>query len=414
MLFVRLLMFLLLPVRLPFVLLGRLFKSGAAAERSAQALAGPPAVGAVRKLNRAMDLVDVRTGVFFKIFTCPASDEPPIGPNDVDMAVVMAERAQKFYKHSANLFPPDDIFYEEVEAHYIDEVTRIDNEGGEDQFVGTLDQARRLTNDNTRTLYCELAPLALGFVLILHAALLLFDPFHLLLRETAIWSLRGAQLFATEALFLVVALGLAAFFTSLVYWFSYSHIQRANALSLNVFITTEFARLNNVFRVAQREAMQAETQLADTQKDELRRLASSWTLTYHWIGVRQFLEEMFTRNVMFQIRRNTTLYRVLGIVICAAMLAVIGTAAAFLSGSPNAHTPALIVWLHLSAITFGFVVIVYGLIIRKPFSIVASAQMKDQWYRFNTLSVGDAISEQVTRDKVQIVINRDRARAAGV
>jgi hypothetical protein len=395
-------------------MLGRLFKSGAAAERGAQAVAGPPTVGSVRKLNRTMDLVDVRTGVFFKIFACPASDEPPIGPNDVDMAVTMAERAQKFYKHSAELFPPDDIFYEEVEAHYIDSVTRIDNDGHEDQFVGTLDQARRLTNDNTRVLYCELAPLALGLVLILHAGLLLFDPFGLLLRETAIWSLRGAQLFAAEAMFLGIALGLAVFFTSLVYWFSYSHIQRANALSLNVFITTEFARLNNVFRVAQREAMQAETQLADTQKEELRRLASSWTLSYHWIGVRQFLEEMFTRNVMFQIRRNTTLYRVLGVVICAAMLAAIGTAAAFASGLQNAHTPALIVWLHLSAITLGYCVVVYGLVISKPFSIVASAQLKDQWYRYNTLTVGDAIAEQVTRDKVQIVINRDRARAAGV
>jgi len=35
------------------------------------------------------------------------------------------------------------------------------------------------------------------------------------------------------------------------------------------------------------------------------------------------------------------------------------------------------------------------------------------WNRFATLAVGDAIAEQVTRDKVQIILNRDRARAAG-
>ena len=413
MLFVRLIMVLLLPVRLPLMLLGRLFRFGGTAERGVQGVVAPPTVGAARKL-RIVDLVDVRTGVFFKIFSCPPSDEPPIGPNDIDMAIVMAERAQKFYKHSANLFPPDDIFYEEVEGRYIDEVTRFDNDGAEDQFIGTLDRARKLTNANTCTLYCEMAPMVLGLVLILHAGLLVFDPFNLLIRDTPVWTLEGAQVFATEATFLGSALGAAVFFTSLVYWFSYSHIQRANALSLNVFITTEFARLNNVFRVAQREAMQAETQLADTQKDELRKLASSWTLTYHWIGVRQFLEEMFTRNVMFQIRRNTTLYRALGIVICAAMLGVIGTGAGFLAGLQNAHTPVLITWLHLSALTLGFVLVVYGLVMRKPFSIVATSQLKDQWYRYNTLSVGDAIAEQVTRDKVQIVINRDRARAAGV
>jgi hypothetical protein len=96
------------------------------------------------------------------------------------------------------------------------------------------------------------------------------------------------------------------------------------------------------------------------------------------------------------------------------MLGLIGVGAALLTGLPYAHTPALITWLHLSAITLGFVVVVYGLVMRKPFAIVATSQLKDQWYRYNTLSVGDAIAEQVTRDKVQIVINRDRARAAGV
>src|SRR5690606_36335224 len=117
-----------------------------------------------------------------------------------------------------------------------------------------------------------------------------------------------------------IAVGVGVVFAAFVYWFSYTHIQRANALSLNVFITTEFARLNNAFRVAQREALQAETQLADTQKDEIKRLYGSWTLAYHWIGVRRFIEEMIVRNTMFQIRRNTTLYRVLGVLICIGVL----------------------------------------------------------------------------------------------
>jgi hypothetical protein len=56
----------------------------------------------------------------------------------------------------------------------------------------------------------------------------------------------------------------------------------------------------------------------------------------------------------------------------------------------------------------------YGLVMRKPVAIIASNLRKDEWNRFATLAVGDAIAEQVTRDKVQIIINRDRARAAGV
>jgi len=69
---------------------------------------------------------------------------------------------------------------------------------------------------------------------------------------------------------------------------------------------------------------------------------------------------------------------------------------------------------HLLLAAIAFMFVAYALTMPKPFSIVATSLMKDQWYRYDTLGVGDAIAEQVTRDKVQIVINRDRVRAAGV
>lgn len=417
MLFVRLLLLLLLPVRLPFLLLGRLLGRGArggarGAEQAAAEVAAAPTTGAVGRTLRPQDLVDVRYGVFFKIFTCPDSDEPTVGPNDLPIAMEMAERAQQFYKLRADLFPPDDIFYEEVESHFIDEVTRIDNKGERDQFLATLDQARRITNDNTRMLFCELTPVVLMFILLAYAALMLFaGPLEWM---SAIGDIASAE--ATRLVAGAMTLAAGMIVVAFIYWFSYTHIQRANALSLNVFVTTEFARLSNVFRVAQREALQAETQLADTQKDEIKKLAASWTLAYHWIGVRQFLEEMVVRNTMFQIRRNTTLYMALGVLICVAVTLGVTVLAwlAHLFVPAAAGEFGWIAGLHLAATTLAFTLIAYGLTMRRPFSIVASSLLKDQWYRYNTLEVGDAIAEQVTRDKVQIVINRDRARAAGV
>lgn len=406
MIFVRILLLLLLPVRLPIMLLGRLFRGSKGAEHAA----GTPAVSAVGRTVRAQDLVDVRYGVFFKIFTCPDSDEPTVGPNDLPMAMDMAERAREFYKLRADLFPPDDIFYEQVEETFIDKVTRIDNKGGKDQFLATLDSARRITNDNTRMLFCELTPFILMIVLAAYSAMLLF------IGPLALTQFMGsiASLEATRLIVGAMTLGVGAVVAAFIYWFSYTHIQRANALSLNVFITTEFARLNNVFRVAQREALQAETQLADTQKEEIKKLSGSWTLAYHWIGVRQFLEEMIVRNTMFQIRRNTTLYRVLGVLICIAIFAVI---AALTWLAPQLLPTRGSAWLTLTHLVLAaavFIFVAYGLTMRKPFAIVATSLLKDQWYRYDTLAVGDAIAEQVTRDKVQIVINRDRARAAGV
>lgn len=406
MLLVRSLLLLLLPVRLPIMLIGRLFRRGRGVEHSA----GAPAVGAVGRTVKAQDLVDVRYGAFFKIFTCPDSDEPTVGPNDLPVALEMADRAREFYKLRADLFPPDDIFYEQVEEHFIDKVSRIDNRGESDQFLATLASARRITNDNTRMLFCEITPLILLAVLTSYAAMLLF------VGPLALTRFMGS-IASEEVTRLVVggvALGVGVIFGGFIYWFSYTHIQRANALSLNVFITTEFARLNNVFRVAQREALQAETQLADSQKEEIKRLSSSWTLAYHWIGVRQFLEEMIVRNTMFQVRRNTTLYRVLGVLICFGVFALVAAATWFAPQLIPARGSAWLAVTHLALAALVFAVVVYGLTMRKPFAIVATSLMKDQWYRYDTLAVGDAIAEQVTRDKVQIVINRDRARAAGV
>lgn len=406
MLFVRILMLLLLPIRLPLMLVNRLFRRTRGVEHST----GAPAVGAVGRTVKTQDLVDVRYGVFFKIFTCPDSDEPTIGPNDVAVAVEMAARAHQFYKLRADLFPPDDIFYEQVEESFIDKVTRIDNAGEKDQFLATLDSARKITNDNTRMLFCEITPMILMAALAAYAVTLLF------VGPLALTQFMGS-IASEEVTRLIVggmAMGAGVICAGFIYWFSYSHIQRANALSLNVFITTEFARLNNAFRVAQREALQAETQLADTQKEEIKRLSGSWTLGYHWIGVRLFLEEMIVRNTMFQIRRNTTLYRVLGVLICVGVLALVAALTMLLPQLLQTRGSVVLALPHLALAAVVYMFVAYGLTMPKPFAIVATSLLKDQWYRYDTLAVGDAIAEQVTRDKVQIVINRDRARAAGV
>jgi hypothetical protein len=234
-------------------------------------------------------------------------------------------------------------------------------------------------------------------------------------RDTPLWSIQTAQVFAVELMLAGGALGMALLVMMTIYSLSYANMQRQNALALNNFISIEFARLTNMFRVAQRECLQAEAMLSDSQRDEVMQKASNWALAYHWISVRQLLEEFVVRNAMFQIRRNTVLYVALGFLVCLVVfgaLAAIGYFAANLT--PNSHTSGPVLVLHFAAITAVFVVLMYGLVMRKPVAIIASNLRKDEWNRFATLAVGDAIAEQVTRDKVQIIINRDRARAAGV
>lgn len=405
MLILRLLRFLLWPIRLPFVLISRLF-------RASRTRVGEAAVaGGASKVARRSDKEDVRYSGVFKVIQLEPSDETVIEPDQNEVAAKMAEKAQIYYKTRPDLFPTKD-FYEEVEADFLEGVTRIDNEGAEDQFVRVLRLARCVANDNARILFCELAPLTLFVVLAWHWAMMLFDPFGMLRVPGDPGTLeaylrQGASGIAMAA----GALGVGALFMAFIYQFSYTHIQRQNALDLNSFIVTEFSRLNDMFRVAQRECMQAETRLDNTQHDQVGPLASSWALTYHWIGVRQFMEEMIIRNNMFQIRRNTGLYLLLGIVLCVLVGAAV-SAGVVISASAwaGAQTPWWAALAHTVVLASLFTLIAFGLIMRRPFSIIASRFRKDEWNRFDTLAIGKAVAEQVSRDKLQIVIQRDTRR----
>jgi hypothetical protein len=124
------------------------------------------------------------------------------------------------------------------------------------------------------------------------------------------------------------------------------------------------------------------------------------------------MEEMVIRNNMFQIRRNTGLYMLLGVITCIGIAAVV--AAGVVISAPYlqtiAQTPWWMILAHLMALTLAFVLVAFGVIMTRPFSIIASRFRKDEWNRFDTLSIGKAIAEQVARDKLQIVIQRDTRR----
>src|SRR5262245_61851679 len=117
-------------------------------DQAATQLAVVSTTGAAARTATPDDAPDVRHGVLFKIFDCPDSDEPTVDPNDLDGAVRMADRAREFYRLRADLFPPDDIFYEQVEGALIDRVSRIDNGGGKARLGRTLDWRGRWTNEN--------------------------------------------------------------------------------------------------------------------------------------------------------------------------------------------------------------------------------------------------------------------------
>jgi hypothetical protein len=411
MLFVRFFMLVTWPIRLPFMLLGRVLRGGARGARGANRAAEAAVAGGASKVARKADHYDKRFSGIWQVFAREANDETIIRPDQDELAAEWAQKALRYFSHRPELFPARD-FYEEVERDYfISEVARIetDGESEEDQFVRLVRQAREIANTNARTLFCELAPLALLMMLVLHASVMLFDPLGILTaaREAVVlegpWG-HGAAGIAMGAL----VLGAGLLFIAFIYRFSFTHIQRQNAQELNSFIQSEFTSLNQSFNVARAECMQAETRFDSTQHDKVEPRASAWALAYHWIGVRQFAEEMCIRNNMFQIRRNTWLYKALGFILCVVFATLVTVAVAWAASSLRVATPLLIVCAHMIVLALAFVVVCYALIMREPFSLFASRLPKDEWSRFDKLRIGEAIAEQVGRDKKQIVIQRDR------
>jgi len=407
MLFVRFIMLLLLPVRLPFILIGRLIRLSRGGKAAQAAVAG-----GLSKTSAQSDGFRQRTAVLWKVFPHEPNDEQVIRPDQQDLASSWADKALAYYSLQLELFPKRD-FYEEAERDYfIAEVAAIETGDGrrEDQFVRRLREAREIANDNARMLYCELAPLLLVLILVWHSVTLLVDPFHLFAVSGESLTLQ-AQLQETAAAISVgaAALGVAILLLTAIYWFSYANVQMQNAQELNSFIQTEFTCLNQSFNVARSECMQAEARVDRNQHENVEPYAKAWAGAYHWIAIRQLSEELTIRNNMFQIRRNTWLYKVLGLLLCLLIGVAAAAVATWAAGMLRSPIAPLVVLIHLLVATLGFVLVSYGLVMRRAFEMIRDRLPKDEWSRLYKLRVGEAIAEQVGRDKKNIVLHRDRS-----
>lgn len=353
-----------------------------------------------------------RTALLWKVFQHEHNDELVIRPDQQDLATTWKERALRYYSLRLELFPEKD-FYEEAERdHFTSEVAKIENgnEDGEDQFTRRLRNAREIANDNARMLYCELAPLMLFLLLAWHAVNVLFDPFQLLAGNGAASMLPAP--FAPHAAAIISAawaLGLFVVLLAGVYRFSFANVQMQNAQELNSFIQTEFTCLNQSFNVARSECMQAESRVDRNQHDNIEPYATAWAGAYHWIAIRQLSEELIIRNNMFQIRRNTWLYKILGLVLCGLLAVVVTVAAILTAGAMGLNTNAVALGLQLLASSVLFILLGYGLIMRRAFEMIRDRLPTEEWSRLYKLRVGEAIAEQVGRDKKNIVLLRDRS-----
>ncbi|MEE2527344.1 hypothetical protein V0U79_13335 [Hyphobacterium sp. HN65] len=394
----------------------------AAAKRAAQAGAVRATAGTAQA-EISETARDVEKSVFFKSFPRPRIIALRASDVDHDVAKAYASKARKFFSHPVNLFGQDTVFYEESEGEYIESIygneemasavasdepaeafatsdeklATIDEE--DRYYVGTLTRMRHTTNNNTATYFLWLLPIAF---------ILGFAPFYAAFIEHA----RGNEVFAGFQIFrdqwMLISLAgpiLAMGFASFSYFVSYKNQQIRNAQNFNGYIETRLNRINTIRADALKEAANAEKE--KTNEAEVLSSAVDWMLCYHWMIWRSFLNEHGIRNILFQIRRNTDLYKWGG-------LAILITSGAVFSGAAFLFSLEVHEALTISAAAAAwFMVLPYFYIFHvciDPAKLVERKMYASEWARFHTSGIDKGLEDQIRRDKGEILHYRNRLK----
>lgn len=361
---------------------------------------------------------DVEKAVLFKSFPRPAIIALRSTEVDMEAARAYAAKARRFFAHPINLFDQHSVFYEESEGRYIEDiygnaqqesVLSSDGEAASEKlrsideedryYVGTLTRMRHTTNANTATYFLKILPAAL---------VLGFAPLFAVYMQHALQSdaFAGLSAFTDPALLAAaVALILGLTFAVYSYYVSYKNQQIRNTANFNGYVETRLNRINTIRTDALKEAANAEKE--KTNEADVLTAAVDWMLCYHWMVWRSFLNEHGIRNILFQIRRNTDLYKWGGFLILALVNAGF-VAGSFLAGLELAEALTL-----SAASTAWLVVLPYVYIFHvcaDPASLVEGKLYASDWARFHTSGIDRGLEDQIRRDKGEILHYRNRLK----
>ncbi len=316
------------------------------------------------------------------------------------------DHAKRFYSYNFSLFPRGDFFYEEVEQEYLQMAMGLPHESTDARFIRIMNQFRRVLNDNSRRLFLYYTPLIFITCLVTSLLLAFLD---LGLTAPKLEQLGASAEQVRLMMTGLIAIGIFTFgfiLLLVLYHWPYKVTQQRNLLGLDNYITSKFSRVNQNFLVAKRRALNVERNKRMTQAEALQEEAGTWTLAYNWFAMRLLLCEQLVRNKIYQIRRNTTLYSVGGIMACFALMAVIALSAAF-----AVSDKIFLFILGVSAIlSILFITFAYSLVMGKAMRDIMSVMHSSEWPRFKHIALHRTIADHVAEDKLQIVTFRDRNR----
>lgn len=384
----------------PFRALSKIFRLGGANGSPAKA-AGRVGAGAAAKVA-PQDVLDQEyqeelpggiEAAMFKQLPRPRLTEKSASDLTLEQAREHATQSARFYDYSFPLFPQGDVFYEEIECDYLSAALGYDDNSIDRRFLDVTTLFRRTLNDNTRRMMLFWTPF-IG--LVVFAAAWALKPGLEGAGMDALGALSGADLvYGAAALF-------AGFLVSVIYSWPYKVVQQRNLMSLDNYVTSKFARINNNFQVAKRRALNVERDKRMSERDALKDEAGVWTIAYHWFATRLFLCESLLRNKFYQVKRNTVLYWAGGVLLTAVLFGVFGSV---LILNDEAQT-TLFIFVGSATAYLVIASVVLMRMNRMMFNVLQS----NEWSRFHFIDLDKTIRDHVGEDKLQIVTFRDRNR----
>ena len=356
---------------------------------------------------------DGAESLIFKQLSRPRLSERTAADLTLEEARYYMQQSDIFYTYPFELFARSDFFYEEVEEEFLNNALGLKRHSIDERFLKIIDMFKRTLNDNTRKLMIYIAPLTFFTALLGATFMALNDQNFLSLFLSEIFNGQDPQLklaFGISAHSLItfgslfgVAILFAFLFILLLFSWPFKVSQQRNLLNLDNYITSKFARINNNFQVAKRRALNVERNKRMSQAEELKEEAGIWTMSYQWFAMRLMLCELMIRNRLYQVRRNTTLYWLSGLGICATIMFLFLVAI-------NYFIPAereLVFAIVLSSLVY---ILLTFLALQRTTYIMLSVLEANEWSRFHMLDLHNTIQDHAGEDKVQIVTFRDRNR----
>ncbi len=340
---------------------------------------------------------------FFEQRARPRLSERNAAELSLEEARLHLKQADIFYRFPFPLFARSDFFYEQVEEEYLSTSLGLKANSIDTRFLQIMDLFRKTLNKNTRHLMMTLAPiililsLALGVMLMpLANSIVVDNPTVLTMIPLPTQTFTSILSFSLSSLIGVLLI-------QFIFSWPFKVVQQRNLLNLDNYLTSKFGRINNNFQVAKRRALNVERDKRMNQQDELKDEAGVWTLSYQWFGVRLLLCELMIRNKLYQVRRNTILYWLGGLLVNFVLigLALALTQTALSKLGINLWGPFTGGIIYLTLTYAG---------LQRTTRILSDVLGANEWSRFHLLNLPKTIQDHVGEDKVQIVTFRDRNR----